>query len=216
MPGPSLDHSLDTFRTLLATMRELGQTLSPSNIVAMLEPHTKALRELARRADPVQAREVLLLAARFAEFTGWMTQEMGDDIGALRWTDIAVQMAVFAGDDDLIAYAYVRRANIALYQQDAYGTIANSRQAQEMRCSDRVRGLAAQREAQGHALAGDYDSFRRCIDFAARLLSASTNEDRNRPVLGPTKIPDSVALAEGWSLQDLGRSAEAAEVLTRL
>jgi transcriptional regulator with XRE-family HTH domain len=155
------DHSLQAFRTLLESMRELGQTLSPASIVPMLSPHTAALRELSRRVEPALSREALLLAARFAEFTGWMTQEMGDDVAALRWTDQAVEMAQAAGDQDMVAFAYVRRANIALYQQDSYGTISFAKQAQAMECGPRVRGLAALREAQGHALAGDSMAFRR-------------------------------------------------------
>lgn len=210
------DHSLESFRNLLASMRDLGQTLSPSSIVEMLKPHTIALRELALHVEPSLSCQALLLAARFAEYTGWMAQEMGDDVAALRWTDQAVELAQAAGDQDMVAYAYVRRANIALYQQDAYGTVSFARQAQAMNCSTRVRGLAAQREAQGHALAGDYAAFRRCISLSSELLSSNDEERTKRPVLGPTKIPDSVALAEGWSLHDLGRSAEAVDILSRL
>lgn len=214
--GATAEHSLEAFRTLLASLRDLGQTLSPSSVMEMLKPHTDALRELARHTEPAQAREALLLAARFAECTGWMAQETGDDVAALRWTDRAVELARAAGDDDMIAYAFVRRANIALYQQDAYGTISFARQAQTMNCGARVHGLAAQREAQGHALAGDYAAFRRCIERSAQLLTADDDENPGRPILGPTKIPDTVALAEGWSLHDLGRSAEAVEILSRL
>jgi transcriptional regulator with XRE-family HTH domain len=210
------DHSLESFLTLYENMRDLGQTLSPSSMMEMFKPHTAALRELALHVDPSLSSQVLLLAARFAEYTGWMAQETGDDVGALRWTDQAVELAQRAGDQDMVAYAYVRRANIALYQQDAYGTVSFAKQAQAMNCSTRVKGLAVQREAQGHALAGDYSAFRRCIQLSAELLSANTEERTNRPILGSTKIPDTVALAEGWSLHDLGRSAEAVEILTRL
>jgi transcriptional regulator with XRE-family HTH domain/tetratricopeptide (TPR) repeat protein len=213
----SVNSSLDVFRTLLESLRELGQTLEPSNIVPMLLPHTTALRQLATRVDPTLSSEVLMLAARFAEYTGWMTQEMGDDVAALRWTDEAVELAQAAGDQDLVAYSYVRRANIALYQQDAYGTISHARQAQDMECAPRVRGLALLREAQGHALAGNYTAFRDCLGRARDLLETGASmHSANRPVLGSTKIPDLVALAEGWSLYDLGRNEEAVGILSQL
>lgn len=217
VPYPAtLESSLGTFRGLLENLRDLGQTLGPSSIVPMLLPQTRALQELSRRIDPASVPEVLLLAARFAEYTSWMTQEMGDDVTALRWLDEAVGLAQLAGDHDLVAYANVRRANIALYQQDSYGTIAFARQAQEMACSARVRSLAAQREAQGHALAGDYEAFRQCIRTAASLLVVPPEGSDDRPTLGAARIPRSIALAEGWGLYDLGRSSEAVEILSPL
>ena len=212
---PTVEGSLSAFRRLLENLRDLGQTLGPSAIMPMLLPQVAALEELSRRVDQSSIAEVLLLAARFAEYTGWMSQELGDDNGALSWTDRAVVLARDAGDADLIAYAYVRRANIALYQHDSYGTVVNARRAQAMDCSARVQGLAAQREAQGHALAGDYQAFRCCLDRSVELLASHEDERDDRPRLGPTRIRDSVALSEGWGLYDLGRGEEAAEVLTR-
>lgn len=142
------DDPLDPFRAVLNSLRDLGQTLGPSSMLPMLTPYTDALRRLAGHLDPVQSREALYLAARFAEYTGWMTQATADDVAALRWTDQAVELARVAGDEDLIAYAYIRRANIALYQQDSYGTISFARRAtQTMKCSRRVKGLALLREA---------------------------------------------------------------------
>lgn len=210
------DASLAAFRSALRNLRDLGQVLDPSQVMEMLRPHASVLRQLARTSEPSVAREVSLVASHFAEFAGWMAQEMGDDVAALRWTDEAVELARAAGDKDVVAYAYVRRANIALYQQDSYGTIAFARQALTMECSNRIKGLAAQREAQGHALAGDYDAFRRCLSLSADLLARSAVRTTGEMVLGSTKIPDPVGLAEGWSLHDLGRSEEAAKVLTRL
>jgi transcriptional regulator with XRE-family HTH domain/tetratricopeptide (TPR) repeat protein len=212
---PTVESSLSAFRRLLENLRDLGQTLGPSAVMPMLLPQVAALEELSRRVDQSSIAEVLLLAARFAEYTGWMSQELGDDNGALSWTDRAVALAREAGDADLLAYAYVRRANIALYQHDSYGTVVNARRAQAMDCSARVQGLAAQREAQGHALAGDYQAFRRCLDRSVELLASHEDERDDRPQLGPARIRDSVALSEGWGLYDLGRGEEAAEVLTR-
>jgi len=212
----NVEHSLSTFRRILENIRDLGQTLGPSAIGPMLIPYVVALEDLARRVDLCSKAEVQLLAARFAEYAGWMSQELGDDNGALRWTDRAVALAREAGDADLLAYAYVRRANIALYQNDSFGTVTNARQAQGMDCSARVRGLAAQREAQGHALAGDYQAFRQCLERSMDLLASHEMDiGRERPSLGPTRIRDSVALSEGWGLHDLRRGEEAVAVLTR-
>ena len=212
----SAGHSLHVFRDLLENLRDLGQTMGPTAVLPMLLPHTEALAALADRVASSEKREVLLLAARFAEYSGWMSQELGDDLGALRWTDESARLAAEAGDEDMVAYAYVRRANIALYQHDAYGVVSNARRVQGMRCGARVKGLAALREAQGHALASDYAEFERCIEDGARYLGMSEQDAPDRPVLGAVRIPSSVALSTGWGLYDLGRNREAVEVLSPL
>ncbi|GAA1308022.1 helix-turn-helix transcriptional regulator [Saccharothrix xinjiangensis] len=212
-----VEYSLEAFGGLLRHLRDLGQTLDPSTAVAMVKPPFFALRALTAPLSGPLADEALTLAARFADFAGWMTQETGDDVSALRWVDISAALAREANDDDIIAHTHVRRANIALYQQDAHGTIAFAGLAQEVGRAPRVKGLAALREAQGHALAGSHEEFKACLDRAVALFAGGEPERPHRsPPLGPTKIADPIALAEGWSLHDLGRSAEAVEVLEPL
>ena len=46
------------------------------------------------RAAPAGSREsALRLAGRYAEFTGWMAQESGDETASLWWTKHAVELA---------------------------------------------------------------------------------------------------------------------------
>lgn len=211
-----IKYTLAAFRGILENTRNLGQTLNPATVVDMLKPHVAALRELAARLDGASGHETLKLAAHFADFTGWMTQETGDYVGALSWVDLTAELARSTEDDDMAAYADVRRANIALYQGDWYGTVSFAQRAAAMAQSSRVQGLAALREAQGHALAHDYEAFRRCLNRSAELLSPTAGHNIDEPIPGPTRIPDPTALAEGWSLYDLGRSEEAVKVLSRL
>jgi hypothetical protein len=119
-------------------------------------------------------------------------------------------LAAAAGDRDLGPYSLIRHALLALYQGDAVTTMAAARSAQEQDCSARVRGLAAQREAQGRALAGDQNGCLRDLDRAAELLAVAAGRDA---AIGSWTVADPVASARGWCLTDLGRHAEAAETL---
>jgi transcriptional regulator with XRE-family HTH domain len=211
--GARLDQTVQVFRVLLKNVRKLGQTLGPSVIMPILEPQTTALIQLASRPEP-GAAEGLRLASQFATFTGWMAQEMGNEDSALRWTERAALLAESAGDDELTAYAYVRRANIALYRGDPYATIALAQKARTMRCGPKVRKQALEREAQGQALAGNYAAFRACIEDAKEMpVGPVAAGHSDEPVLGTMNIADTTAFAEGWSLHDLGRSAAAVNVL---
>lgn len=200
---------LSSFRLMFEEMRRLGQTVAPATLLPVLIAQTHALRLLAATATPPVRATALVLASRFAEFTGWIAEEAGDDYGALWWTDRAVELAAAGGDQELAAYALVRRGLVAMYRYDARETIAVATRAQTIRCSPRIRGLAALREAQGHALTGGYDRCCNALDRAAVLLTEAAATEDGLPVLGTTTIQDPVAMATGWCMHDLGRPRRA-------
>lgn len=211
--------TLAAFRSDFDAIRRAGQTISPSIVFPRAVVQASMLRSLASGTAGSGRNQFLLLGARFAEYAGWMAQESGADQAALWWTDKAVEMADSAGNSDLAAYALVRRGLIKLYQHDAKSTIDLARHAQaDTRVPPRIRGLAAQREAQGHALAGDYNRCRRALDRAAVLLEAalqdtSSDDGPGVPILGPSNTLDQAAVATGWCMHDLGRAREATDIM---
>lgn len=206
--------SLEGLRALFDQFRQLGQTASPAVVLPALIAQTQTMQGIAAQSDGHTQGPTLTLAARYAGYAGWMCQEAGNDEAALWWTARAVKLAAAGGDRDLASYALVRRALMALYRNDAADTVELSRRAQLGSALPRIRGLATQREAQGHALAGDRDACLRCLD-SARALLASVPSDPAAPVIGSTNLADPVAMITGWCLYDLGRPGEAAEVLDR-
>ncbi|MEV8018548.1 helix-turn-helix transcriptional regulator [Streptomyces sp. NPDC086554] len=205
---------LEISHALFDQYRRLGQMSPADTVLPVLAEQTQSLCSLATRTGPRTARKLRGLAARYAEYAGWMAEEAGDDGAALRWTDRAVDLAEATGEHDLASYALVRRALITYYQGSATDTIALAARARSSRLPARIRGLAAQREAQGHALAGDYDACMRGLDTARELLAAG-KRDTDAPVLGTTHLGDPAAMITGWCLVDLGRPREAAEHLDR-
>ncbi len=205
--------ALDAFRSLFDQLRRLGQTASPGVVLPSVIAQTHVLRGLAAQAPSGLREELLVLGARYAEYAGWMAQESGNDQAALWWTARAVEMAAAGEDHDLAVYALVRRALVTLYRDDAAQTIELARQAQVQRGTpNRIRGLAAQREAQGHALAGDYDACMRSLDQARELLGLSTDTP-TATTLGSVNVTDPVSMTTGWCLYELGRPKEASEIL---
>lgn len=200
------------FHEQLHQMKRLGQSLAPAAMLPVLRSQASTVTALASRATGSSRTGLLITASRFAEYIGWMAQESGDETAALHATAEAVELARAGGDTDLSDYALVRRALVTYYNGDASRTIALARQAQRSAAPPRVRGLAAQREAQGHALAGDERACRRALDRARDLLAADVDLSAG-PVLGTTQLKDPVSMVEGWCLYDLGRPQEAAEVL---
>jgi transcriptional regulator with XRE-family HTH domain len=204
-----------TFTVLFDQLRQLGQRVFPGALSPSLIAQTQTLRGLAAAAQN-PARSVLLgLAARYAEYTGWIAQEMGDDHAALWWTNEAVQMAEAAGQPEMGAYALVRRALVGMYRGDAAETIYLARMAQsDPRASERVRGLAALREAQGYALTADGSLCHHALERGREHL-AHAADDPAGAMLGTSTVADPAAMVTGWCLHDLGRPADAAAVLDR-
>jgi transcriptional regulator with XRE-family HTH domain/tetratricopeptide (TPR) repeat protein len=217
-PGPRASAAaarqpLDAYVSVFGHLRRLGQTTSPAVVLPLVVAQVGALRGLAAAAGG-RRDKILLLAARHAEFVGWLAQECDDARSALWWTDKAVEMADATGDREMAANALVRRALIAMYREDAVQTIALARRAQDVRMiSPRIRGLAALQEAQGHALAGDRSSCERSLDQGTELMHAADAETASELTLGSTYTPDLAEAIRGWCYHDLGRSSAAAEIL---
>lgn len=186
---------LEASRSLFTHYRRLGQTVEPGLLLPVLIAQTHTLRELSAQSDSGTRRGLLALGSRYAEYVGWLVQETGDERAALWWTQRAVDLAAAGGDQALAGYALARRAQSGVLPS-------------------RIRGLAAQREAQGHALAGDVGACLRALD-RARTLLAHRNDDADGPVIGSMHLPDSVGIVTGWCLVDLGRPREAGEELDR-
>jgi hypothetical protein len=208
------DACVATFGALFDQIRNLGRVLSPTQVLPIVIAQTHTLRNLAADSSGSDRRTLLLLAGRHAEYAGWMAQESGDERAALWWIDTAIELATAAGDRDLQAYGWVRRAGVLLYRDDAAGVVDMAQRAQRADgMPSRIRALAAQREAQGHALAGEPDECLRALDRAATLQHA-THDDAT-PTLGSTSVPDQLSLTTGWCLFDLGRARTSADILDR-
>lgn len=204
---------LDMFNRMFAGLRELGQQASPEIVMAPLLAHTQTLRRLAASADGRHRVAALGLAARCAEYTGWMAQEAGHDQVSLWWTAQAIDMAAASGDHEFAAFGLIRRALVTFYQGDAAQTVELAQEAaRHPAARPRVRRLALQRVAQGHALAGAELEARRALDEARRMVTSDQDGPRQH-VLGSSTMHDNTDLIEAWCLHDLGRPADAGALL---
>jgi len=202
------------FHAQLDHYRKLGQTTDPATLVPVLAGQVTVIQKIASHTGQRASQPLLIIASRYAEYTGWLIQETGTDFGALRWTRQAIDLANAAGDSNFAAYGLVRHALITLYRGDAAQTTQLAERAQASTLPPRIRGLAAAREAQGHAIAADYDSAMRALDRASALLSATTL-DAGQPVIGTANLVDPAEMIKGWCLYDLGRPRDAARIIDR-
>ncbi|MCL2583846.1 MAG: transcriptional regulator [Streptosporangiales bacterium] len=203
---------VDSFRSIFDHYRQLGQISDPELLIHPLIAQNALLQELLKAASLKSRNKMLILSSRYAEYIGWLFQESGDDAGALRWTSQAADLAGAGGDPEFASYGLVRHALVTMYQGDAARTTSLSQRARALGPPPRIAGLAALREAQGYALAGDHTASMRAVDRAGALLGR-VGISGDEPVIGSSNLSDPAEVVRGWCLHDLGRPAEAAEVL---
>ncbi|WP_431987265.1 helix-turn-helix domain-containing protein [Streptomyces griseoflavus] len=211
-PADSTDEALTVFREVYRQCRTLGQCSGPAAVAPMSIAATAALRGLGRGEPSRHRAAALRLAARFAEYTGWMAQEAGDDSSARWWTGQTAGLAEAGGDAEMTAYSLLRRAELALYQDDSMSTVELARAAGAQARDIRTRTLAAQREAQGYALMGNESPCRRALERATEMAEPAEAHDDDL-TLGSTHLPDLTAFVTAWCLRELGEAEEAVALL---
>lgn len=215
LPVPTVVGSAAAAEGVFAAIRVWGRDASPSAVLPALLGQLQTVRAAVNAAGGATRTEHLALGARMTEFAGWMAQEAGDTGHARYFTDLAEHLAAQAGLSQMEHHVPVRRALLAMYDGDAEQTIELAARARSTSgASPRLRSLAALREAQGYALAGDLAGFRRTLDLARDFAVRAAGE-QDGP-LGPGASLDvHTAVTEGWGLYDLGRYPAAIEILDR-
>jgi DNA-binding XRE family transcriptional regulator len=131
---------------------------------------------LRRNARGDVRRRLLGTGAMYAEFYGWLYEEIGDLRNAGVWTSRALEQGQAADDRDVVAYCYVRMSQLAEVDGDDDRVIGLARAAQrEIGVSAIVRAMALRQEARGLARAG-LDACMPRFDLAQALV-----QDVERP-----------------------------------
>lgn len=208
------DTLIASYTRIFDEFRQLGRTVGPRMLAAPLRATAALLADVAPRADRFRRRKVWLLAARYAEYLGWMAQEAEKPAESLRWTDIAVRWAGLGGDDTMAAYALVRRALIAQHRGDRSAVVAFARcAAGHPAATPRIRLHAARREAHGHAALGDYESCQRALEH----VQAHRTQDAQSPAelqWGPRIENGTTRIIEASCLIDLRKFSQAADIFS--
>ncbi|MEZ0109117.1 transcriptional regulator with XRE-family HTH domain [Catenulispora sp. EB89] len=192
--------------------RKLSQQLPPELVLRRLIVDFNTLMEL-EQTSPTAAPQLCLLAARYAEFIGWMCQEAGRLDHALAWTRRTADLATRAEAEDLAVYTLVREAELALYDGDPTTAMELAgRVLEDPRARARSRGLAAHRQAQAFAVRGDHARCLSSLDHARDLLHPE-RVAQDEPVVGSVTVGGLDNAIAGWCHYDLGRPQRASEFL---
>jgi hypothetical protein len=116
----------------------------------------------------------LSVAAKSAEFAGWLYRDIGVPEMASYWRDRAIEWAQEAGDSAMQGYVLLKKSQAAWDERDATRMLTLSQAVQDgpWRLPARVRAEAAQQEARAYAMLGaDVEFVERKLDAGRNLMS---------------------------------------------
>ncbi len=138
-------------------------------------------RQVSARTRP----HVLGVAARCAEFVGWLYRDAGAPEWATYWRDRAMESAQEAGDGPMQGYILLKKSQLAWDTRDGFRmlTLAQAAQNGPWQLPRRVMAEAVQQEARGWAMTGgSSEVVERKLAVAQDLLfdgAESTNADQD-------------------------------------
>ncbi|QFZ22393.1 helix-turn-helix domain-containing protein [Saccharothrix syringae] len=166
--GPVNPDAMSRLMVLRRVLNEAHDRRGSSPLMPTVRAMYEFVDALRRSARGEQRRELLGIAATYAEFFGWLHEESDDPRGARRWTVRALEQGQAADDRDVVAYAYVRMSRLAEADGDVDRVLGLARAAsREPDLSPVVRAIALGQEARGLALAGD----QACMDRLDRAAA---------------------------------------------
>jgi tetratricopeptide (TPR) repeat protein len=161
--------------------------------------------------DGSDLEALLRVGARVTEFLGWLYQDLGDFHSATYWSDRAMEWSQQIGDDLMAAYVLFRKSNQATSRRNGNQAVGFARAAQRQSGVTRpIRALAAQQEAQGHALL--HNSKFALIKFDEAHELAADQEDVGSSATLDTSYctPAYIEIQRANCLIDMGRPDQAA------
>jgi len=186
--------------------------LGPRYLIPTVQSQMPLIEQLCQSARRSEREAILSIAARYAEFCGWLYQDSGRTEHAIFWTEQALDYAHELGEANLIAYILHRKSNIVTEAgSPGHGLgLASAALKTAKSLPPRIRAVSLRQQARAHALLSEPSEFKLAIDQALESASAEDSEGYDNPARYCT--PSYVIMEAGISWVELGKPDIAANV----
>jgi hypothetical protein len=195
LPGPVAPELVNYFRDQLAGHYKADMFLGPRNLIPTVQTQTELIVSLLKDAETTVRRDLLGVSAAYTALLGWLYQDAGDLTASARWRDLTLGLAHRSADAQLISYALTNKAMMAVDLGDGSAVVdfAQAALADEAQLCPKVRVLALQHQAHGHAMLTDRARADRLLDTAEALTAlVDDNTHGGTPATAPlTTSPSS-------------------------
>ncbi|WP_369055620.1 hypothetical protein [Kineococcus terrestris] len=180
-------------------------------LLSVVSAQTEQAQTWAAGARGVLREDLLRIGNRFAEFCGWLHQDQADYMGAETWTRRALDMAQELADTELVAYALMRRSNIATEagRADDGPHLAEAALRHSRSLAPEMRALALRQKAAAHALRQEGRECTEAVGLGMEAAAATTGSF----TLGSYCTVAYMGMEGGQAVAQLGRPEPAVRLL---
>jgi tetratricopeptide (TPR) repeat protein len=198
---------------MLDSYAAIDNLTGPSSLLPAMPMQLAFIESRLVGTSGSERRRLSYVAARLAEFLGWLHHDGGGLRAAMQWSNRALDLAAPTGDPGLLSYIWMRKSNIAsdLRRRDLALSFASAALESAPLLAPRLRAVARRQEAHAYALAGDLPSCATAIDDAH--ADASRDDDEHGIAGYCTASFVEMEAAQCWT--ELGRPERAVPVLER-
>lgn len=201
------------FAALRELLVESDNSLGAVGVLPTVQHQLGFIAQYRRRARGALHQRLLSTEARWNEFAGWLSDDIGNHASGAWWLSQSMTMAQEANDSEFTAYVFARMA------QRATGGVDEDRVLSLAQAASRtgtphahILAFAALQRAHGHAVAGETSLFQSAITEARSLVADRAAQHGQ---LGSFCTPPYITAQEGEGWLRLGRPKAAAEHFTR-
>jgi transcriptional regulator with XRE-family HTH domain len=174
-----------------------------------------AIEVTARQVSVAVRLQLLTLAARCAEFAGWLYRDAGALDQATYWYDRATEWAQEARNPAMQGYLLLRKSQLAYDARDALRvlTLAQAAQHGPWQLPVRVQAEVSLQHARGLGMLGHpRDTVQRQLDDAWTLLARAVPDDESSKLLGATFTEGTLRLRSASCYVEVGQTRLAADL----
>lgn len=165
---------VDHFAELRALLVQADDRLGGLTILSTVEQQIALIAALRRQARGQLRDRLLSTEARWSEFAGWLSDDLGDRAAGDRWLDRAGSMAQEADDQEFWAYVLTRKAQRMVGTGDEDCVVGLARAASRLPDTPPlVHAFAAIQQAYGSAIAQDASAFQAAVERAHTLVATA-------------------------------------------
>jgi hypothetical protein len=199
---------VDHFAALRVLLVESDNRFGPASVLSTVRQQLGLIAGARRQTNGTLHRALLSAQARWAEFAGWLCDDLGQYPEGGWWLSQALSIAVEADDTDFTAYVLTRSAQRTASTPDHDRVLGLAQAAARTGTPHRrVLAFAALQRAHGHAIAGDAHQFEAAVHDARTLVDSGEAAADGLGSFCTAPYFDAQE-AEGWLL--LGKPATAA------
>jgi hypothetical protein len=106
--------------SLLITLRQyatMDNLIGPHSLLPVMGQQMTFIENLLTASRGRNVAGLLYVAARFAEFGGWLHQDSGDLRAAMQWSNTALDLAQECGDAHLTSYIRMRNHPVVMVRR---------------------------------------------------------------------------------------------------